>query len=322
MARLAEGSAIPGARFVDPTVLARIGKLDLLARTVVDGFINGLHRAPYFGASIDFAEHRGYVPGDDIRRVDWRLYARTDKYFVKQYEADTNTNFSVLLDVSKSMGFTSGGVSKLEYSCFLGACLAYLAHRQRDRVGLITFDDDIVNYVPVSAKHFNVVLHTLDRSKPERAGNLITPITKMAEHFKRRSVLALISDFYEEPDVILEAIKPLRFLGQRPDGVPRPRSGGDRVQVRRCVELRGSRERRTDSGGPGGAGRTVPGADEGAHRRPVDEVLRAPDRLHDVEHVEAARPRALQLPVDAREDDEGAMTRSSIADRRSAMPIH
>jgi uncharacterized protein (DUF58 family) len=213
MARLAEGSAIPGARFVDPTILARIGKLDLLARTVVDGFINGLHRAPYFGASIDFAEHRGYVPGDDIRRVDWRLYARTDKYFVKQYEADTNTNFSVLLDVSKSMGFTSGGVSKLEYSCFLAACLAYLAHRQRDRVGLITFDDDIVNYVPVSAKHFNVVLHTLDRSKPERAGNLIAPITKMAEHFKRRSVLALISDFYEEPDVILEAIKPLRFLG-------------------------------------------------------------------------------------------------------------
>ena len=213
MARLAEGSAIPGARFVDPTVLARIGKLDLLARTVVDGFINGLHRAPYFGASIDFAEHRGYVPGDDIRRVDWRLYARTDKYFVKQYEADTNTNFSVLLDVSKSMGFTSGGVSKLEYSCFLAACLAYLAHRQRDRVGLITFDDDIVNYIPVSAKHFNVVLHTLDRSKPERAGNLITPIKKMAEHFKRRSVLALISDFYEEPDVILEAIKPLRFLG-------------------------------------------------------------------------------------------------------------
>ncbi len=213
MARPVEGSAIPGARFVDPKVLARIGKLDLLARTVVDGFINGLHRAPYFGASIDFAEHRGYVAGDDIRRVDWRLYARTDKYFVKQYEADTNTNFSVILDVSRSMGFASRGIAKLEYACYLAACLAYLAHRQRDRVGLITFDEDIVDYVPVSAKHFNVVLHTLDRSKPERAGNLSRPIGKMAEHFKRRSVLALISDFYEEPDTILEAIKPLRFLG-------------------------------------------------------------------------------------------------------------
>jgi uncharacterized protein (DUF58 family) len=213
LARLAEGSAIPGARFVDPNVLARIGTLDLLARTVVDGFINGLHRAPYFGASIDFAEHRGYVPGDDIRRVDWRLYARTDKYFVKQYEADTNTNFAVLLDVSKSMGFASRGVSKLEYACFLAACLAYLAHRQRDRVGIVTFDEAIVSYVPSSAKHFNAVLHTLDQAKPERAGNLSGPVGKMAEHFKRRSVLALISDFYEEPEAVLEAIKPLRFLG-------------------------------------------------------------------------------------------------------------
>src|ERR1700730_12946564 len=109
----ADRSTIPGARFVDPTILSRVGNLDLLARTVVDGFINGLHRAPYFGASIDFAEHRGYVPGDDIRRVDWKLYARTDRYYVKQYEADTNTNFSVLFDVSKSMGFSSGAISKL-----------------------------------------------------------------------------------------------------------------------------------------------------------------------------------------------------------------
>src|SRR5437867_5474451 len=170
MARLAEGDAIPGARFVDPNVLARIGKLDLLARTVVDGFINGLHRAPYFGASIDFAEHRGYVPGDDIRRVDWRLFARTDKYFVKQYEADTNTNFAVLLDVSKSMGFASRGVSKLEYASYLAACLAYLAHRQRDRVGIITFDQAIVDYVPPSAKHFNVVLYTLDRARASQPG--------------------------------------------------------------------------------------------------------------------------------------------------------
>ena len=117
-----------GARFVDPKILARIGNLELLARTVVDGFINGLHRAPFFGASIDFAEHRGYVAGDDIRRVDWRLYARTDRYYVKQYEADTNTNFTILFDISKSMSFASAGVTKLEYGCFLGACLAYLAH--------------------------------------------------------------------------------------------------------------------------------------------------------------------------------------------------
>jgi uncharacterized protein (DUF58 family) len=210
---LAEHGLMAGARFVDPTVLSRIGNLELLARTVVDGFINGLHRAPYFGASIDFAEHRGYVAGDDIRRVDWRLFARTDRFYVKQYEADTNTNFCVLFDVSRSMGFGSRTVTKLEYGSYLAACLAYLAHRQRDRVGIITFDSDIVAHVPPSAKHFNVLLHTLDRAKPERPGQLSGPINKIAEHFRRRSVIVLISDFYEEPDVVLEAIKPLRFLG-------------------------------------------------------------------------------------------------------------
>src|SRR5260221_12759263 len=149
---LTQSGSVPGARFVDPSILGRIRNLVLLAQTVVDGFINGLHRAPYFGASIDFAEHRGYVAGDDIRRVDWKLYARTDRYFVKQYEADTNANFSVLLDVSRSMGFASEGVTKLEYASYLAACLAYLSHRQRDRVGIVTFDSDVVNYVPSSAK--------------------------------------------------------------------------------------------------------------------------------------------------------------------------
>ena len=210
---MTQQQAIPGARYVDPKILARIGNLDLIARNVVEGFINGNHRAPYFGASIDFAEHRGYVAGDDIRRVDWRLYARTDRYYVKQYEADTNTNLSVLLDVSRSMKFASRGIPKIEYGCFVGACLAYLAQRQRDRVGLITFDNDIVAHVPPSAKHFNVVLHTMDRAKPERRGDLTAPLKKMAEHFKRRGILVLISDFYEEPDTILEAIKPLKFLG-------------------------------------------------------------------------------------------------------------
>jgi len=208
-----ESQVVPGARFVDPKVLARLRDLELLARTVVDGFINGLHRAPFFGASIDFAEHRGYVPGDDIRRVDWRLYARTDRYFVKQYEADTNANFAILLDVSKSMGFSSAGVSKLEYGKFLGACLAYLSHRQRDRVGIITFDQDIVTHVPTSAKHFNVLLHTLDRATAERPGRLLTVLEKAAEHFKRRSIVALISDLYENPDALLEALKPYRHLG-------------------------------------------------------------------------------------------------------------
>jgi uncharacterized protein (DUF58 family) len=206
-------SAIPGARFVDPVVLARIGNLELVARAVVDGFINGIHRSPYFGASVDFAEHRGYVPGDDIRRVDWRLYARTDRYYIKEYEADSNSNFSVLLDVSKSMGYGSGGVTKLDYGKMLAGCLTYLVHRQRDRVGLTAFDSDIVEHVPSSAKHMDVVLHVLDRLKPANPGSLRAPLHKMAEHFGRRGLLILISDLYEEPDAVIEAIGPLRFRG-------------------------------------------------------------------------------------------------------------
>ena len=108
-------SALPGAKFVDPSVLSRIGNLELIAKTVVDGLINGTHRSPFFGASVDFAEHRGYVPGDDIRRMDWRLWARTDRYYIKEYEAESNMNFSVLLDVSKSMGF-GAKISKLDAS--------------------------------------------------------------------------------------------------------------------------------------------------------------------------------------------------------------
>ena len=206
-------SAIPGARFVDPKVLARIGNLELVARSVVDGFINGLHRSPYFGASVDFAEHRGYVPGDDIRRVDWRLYARTDRYYIKEYEADSNSNFAVLLDVSRSMGFGSEGLTKLDYGRMLAACLTYLVHRQRDRVGLVAFDSDIVEFVPPSAKHMDTVLHVLDRLKPARPGSMREPMNKIAEHFGRRGLLVLVSDLYEEPDALLEAIGPLRFRG-------------------------------------------------------------------------------------------------------------
>ena len=202
-----------GARFVDPKVLSRIKDLSLVARWVVDGIINGMHRAPHFGASIDFAEHRGYVAGDDIRRLDWRLFARTDRYFIKQYEADTNANFSVLMDVSRSMGFASQGVSKLEYGSYLAACLAYLSHKQRDRVGIITFDEDVVTHVPSSAKHFNTLLHTLHNAQPQRPGRLLEVLAKVAEHFKRRSIVALISDLYENPSDLVDTLKPYRAMG-------------------------------------------------------------------------------------------------------------
>jgi len=199
---------------MDPAVLARIGNLELVSRVVADGFINGLHKAPYFGASVDFAEHRGYVPGDDIRRMDWRLWARTDRYYIKNYEAETNMNFSVLLDVSKSMDYGSRGITKLEYAKIVTACLTNLVHHQRDRVGFCAFDDDVVEHVPPSAKHMETVLHVLERLKPgTKPGRLKEPLHKLAEHFGRRGVLVVISDFYDDPQTIVEAVTPLRFRG-------------------------------------------------------------------------------------------------------------
>src|SRR5437763_5553579 len=131
-------------RLIDPAVLARIGDLELVARVVVEGVINGLHRSPHLGSSMDFAEHRAYMPGDDIRRIDWKLFARSDRYYIKEYEADTNTNFSVILDVSPSMRYGAseehGRVSKLTYACYLAACLTYFSSLQRDRVGMATID--------------------------------------------------------------------------------------------------------------------------------------------------------------------------------------
>ena len=201
------------ARFMDPKILGRIDNLELLARTVVEGFISGLHRSPYLGRSVDFAEHRAYMPGDDIRRIDWRLFARADRFYVKEFEADTNTSFTLILDLSRSMTFGSGGITKLDYARYLAACLAYFSHKQRDRVGLVTFDEDIVDFVPPSAKHLEVVLHKIDRMKPGRRGALGPPLAKVAEAIRRRGIMVLISDFYEEPEAVLDAVKVLRYKG-------------------------------------------------------------------------------------------------------------
>jgi uncharacterized protein (DUF58 family) len=199
--------------FLDPQVLARIDNLSLLARTVVDGFINGLHRSPYLGLSIDFAEHRPYMPGDDIRRIDWRVFGRTDRYYVKEFEADTNANFLVILDVSRSMDYASNGITKLDYARFLAACLSYFSRQQRDRVGLATVAEDIIEYVPPSAKHLDIVLHTIDRIEPVSGSSLERSLLKVAEATKRRSITLLISDLYEEPQSILRALSYLKNKG-------------------------------------------------------------------------------------------------------------
>ncbi len=202
-----------GTRFLDPAVLGRIANLELLARTVVDGFLTGLHRSPYLGFSVDFAEHRPYMPGDDVRRIDWRLFARSDRHYIKLFDADTNANFTVLLDVSRSMSYGSHSLTKLDYARYLSACLSFFSSRQRDRVGLITFDHEIVEYVPASMKHLDTILHVLDRATAGRAGSLGPPLMDITELLGRKGILVVVSDFYEEPDDVLRAIGPLRARG-------------------------------------------------------------------------------------------------------------
>lgn len=203
----------PGTQYIDPQVLSRINNLELLARTVVDGFINGLHRAPHMGTSLDFKEHRAYYPGDDIRRIDWKLFARTDRFYLKEYEADTNSNFCVLLDVSKSMSYQGVGIRKLEYAKYLAACLSYFSREQRDRVGMISFDSDIRAYVPPSAKHLDIVLHTIDQATATRVGDYGASMRKATELLRRRGLTVLISDLYAEPDEIQKAVGLLKHRG-------------------------------------------------------------------------------------------------------------
>lgn len=218
-ARAVPGSSrAPGARFIDPAALARIDNLELLARTVVDGFIGGLHRSPYLGLSLDFADQRPYLPGDDIRRIDWRLYARTDRYYVKQYEAETNANFLLALDASASMGYggPTGGVTKLDYARMLAATLAWFASRQHDRVGVSAFAGELLEHVPPAARNVDPVLHALDRLRtvrPAHEGRLGPPLARIAEATRRRGMVAVISDLYEPPADVVEAIVPLKGRG-------------------------------------------------------------------------------------------------------------
>lgn len=207
------GPHAPGASFVDPRVLARIGDLELIARTVVEGFLSGLHRSPQLGLSTEFAEHRPYMPGDDVRRIDWRLYARTDRHYLKEFEVETNTDVRFLIDISRSMSYGSRGLSKLDYARYLAASLAYFSHGQRDRVGMVTFDADVVDLVPPSLRHLSHVLHAIDRITPGGEGGLEPALARIAESVRRRGIIVLISDLYQEPEVIGRAMGQLRGRG-------------------------------------------------------------------------------------------------------------
>lgn len=199
--------------FLDPAVLATIGNLELLARTVVDGFLHGLHKSGRLGLSMEFAEHRPYMPGDEIRRIDWRVFARTDRYYVKEYEAETHATVTVLLDISRSMAYGTGAITKLDYGRYLAACLAWFSNRQRDRSGLVLFDRDIVQHVPPSTRHLRTILHAIDHLQPGAAGEFLVPLRRVAERASRRGIMVLISDFYEDPKRVGEAVGLLRATG-------------------------------------------------------------------------------------------------------------
>jgi uncharacterized protein (DUF58 family) len=199
--------------FLDPKLLASISDLALLARTVVDGFMHGQHRSLRKGSSMDFAQHRSYQPGDDLRRVDWRVLGRTDRYYVKEFEADTNASVIFALDSSESMSFGSTKVKKYDYGRYLIASLAWLTQHQGDRVGLATFTGDLVDVVPASSRHLQLLLHTLARSKATGAGHLTTAIERLSHMVTRPSIIVLVTDCYEQAEALGKAADALRMRG-------------------------------------------------------------------------------------------------------------
>jgi len=203
------------ARYLDPAIIARLGTIDLKARTIVEGFLTGLHRSPYKGFSVEFAEYRQYLPGDDLATLDWKVFARSDKHFIKKYEEDTNLTCHLLVDVSRSMGYGSGEITKLQYGSYLTAALAYLMHRQRDSFGLIAFDDGIAAMLPASARagHLRTVLHALERLELGAGTNVAKPLHDLAAAVRRRGMVVLVSDLLDDPAKILDGLKHFRIRG-------------------------------------------------------------------------------------------------------------
>lgn len=212
-----------GYRYLDPVALGRVKNLSLMARGVVEGFITGLHTSPYKGFSVEFAEHRNYVPGDNIRHLDWRMLGRTDRLYVKQYEEETNLRAQIVLDVSQSMLYHHGkAISKFQYGAYLAAVLAYLMTRQQDAVGLTTFDEEVRLDMPsrTSARHFGEMMRQLEQlsdalqaTKSGQGGggtNIADTLHRLAERFKRRCLIVLISDLYDDPEAVVRALHHFR----------------------------------------------------------------------------------------------------------------
>ncbi|HMQ14695.1 MAG TPA: DUF58 domain-containing protein [Phycisphaerae bacterium] len=208
---------MPASRkYLDPDVIARLRGLELRARKVAAGFISGRHRSAYHGFSVEFAEHRQYVPGDDLRYIDWRIFGRADRFYIKEYEEETNLRCNILLDTSRSMAYSGAGrISKFEYAARLAASFAYLLARQQDAVGLLTFDDQIRTHVPSAAGRvqLNNLLRVLEDAAPAGRTHVKVLFHRLAEELRKRSMVILVSDLLADPDDVVDGLEHMCHAG-------------------------------------------------------------------------------------------------------------
>ncbi|MHC5039903.1 MAG: DUF58 domain-containing protein [Planctomycetota bacterium] len=201
-------------KYLDPKTLNKISRLELKARLIVEGFISGLHKSPYHGFSVEFAEHREYVPGDEIKHIDWKVFGRTDRYYVKQYEEETNLTATLLFDTSESMAYASPdvGLSKLEYASYVAASLAYLILQQQDAVGLAMFDAEINQFLPPSShgSHLKNLLRAIDEASPGKKTNVGVILHETADRLKQRGLVIILSDLFDDLDKVASGLQHLR----------------------------------------------------------------------------------------------------------------
>jgi uncharacterized protein (DUF58 family) len=199
-------------KYLDPAVVSKLASIELKARMVVEGFIVGLHRSPYHGFSVEFAEHRQYMPGDDFKHIDWKVYGKSDRFYIKQFEEETNLKAYILLDASRSMGYKSNGISKLEYGSYLAASLAYLMLRQQDAPGLLVYDEKIRSYIPPrgARSHITPILTSLNGTEPSNMTDASVAFHELADRIKRRGLIIVISDLLDDPEKLLLGLKHFR----------------------------------------------------------------------------------------------------------------
>jgi uncharacterized protein (DUF58 family) len=202
------------ASLLEPRVLQKISKMELVAHQVMDGYVQGMHRSPHIGFALDFAQHRQYVPGDDVKRLDWRAYAKTERYYIKQYEVTTNLRCNIVLDASASMAYQGAGdsMSKFRYAQFIAACLSYLVLHQQDSAGLVTFDNKVRQFIPPKSAPSQLmrILRTLDSTKPENESAIAPLLHEVAERIDRRGMVIILSDFFDKSDALIDALHHLR----------------------------------------------------------------------------------------------------------------